>query len=270
MLQFIRANKNEVIVLESIGERIKNTREKQGMTQKKLSTLSQISLPSIRAYEQGKRNPKLDNVIRIAEALGLSASYLMGNTSRVDGLDLVAKENGSDPESFITKVEKETAGLLNKSPEYDQVLKRVKKEVHFKNGVLPLIALDGIDDLKSTVMKAYGKENKKFWDAGLQDQEARAIYVEVMKGISEAFISFVETYERHRDYYLNRVASKETNTQLPPKILKELKEKNVGKVLDFEIVADDTWIIWSDSGIFKYTDTLYKQKNSGESVWIKC
>ncbi len=52
-----------------IGYKIKQYRESCGMTQQRLSELSNISISSLKKYEAGERNPKPQQVIKIADAL---------------------------------------------------------------------------------------------------------------------------------------------------------------------------------------------------------
>lgn len=52
-----------------IGEKIKKYRKEKGLTQKKLSELSNINEVQIRQYELGKANPKIETIEKIAKAL---------------------------------------------------------------------------------------------------------------------------------------------------------------------------------------------------------
>lgn len=51
-------------------------KKRKGMTQDKLSELSQVTVQTISGYEQGTKSPSLKNAISIANALGLSLDYL--------------------------------------------------------------------------------------------------------------------------------------------------------------------------------------------------
>ena len=52
------------------GERIKNAREKAGLTLEEVGQRVGRPYQSIQAYERGKRNPKIDKLQQIADALG--------------------------------------------------------------------------------------------------------------------------------------------------------------------------------------------------------
>jgi len=57
-----------------IGERIRAYREFRGLNQIQLAKLSGINVGTIRKYETGLRNPKPDQLEKIAKALGLNYS----------------------------------------------------------------------------------------------------------------------------------------------------------------------------------------------------
>jgi transcriptional regulator with XRE-family HTH domain len=62
----------------TVSENIKRIRKERGLTQKKLGELCGIAEPNIRKYENGKQNPKLETVEKIASALGVTPFDLMG------------------------------------------------------------------------------------------------------------------------------------------------------------------------------------------------
>lgn len=62
------------------GERIKEARKKRGFTQKELGTLSGTSEITIRQYEIGKRQPRMEQLHRIADALGIPVSSFLGES----------------------------------------------------------------------------------------------------------------------------------------------------------------------------------------------
>lgn len=63
----------------TLGDRIKRSRTKQGLTQQQLAEKVGVTQTAIAAWESGKRGvPKGDNLLRLAEALGFDADRLMG------------------------------------------------------------------------------------------------------------------------------------------------------------------------------------------------
>lgn len=64
---------------ETIGERIKVFRLAQGMTQKELGAQMGVDQSTVRKYEAGKLNPKIETVKKIADALGVDMNALYGD-----------------------------------------------------------------------------------------------------------------------------------------------------------------------------------------------
>ena len=66
----------------SIGNNIKRLRIEKKLTQKKLSELTGISEVMISQYELGLRNPKLENLQKIAKALNVHSLVLLDQISQ--------------------------------------------------------------------------------------------------------------------------------------------------------------------------------------------
>jgi transcriptional regulator with XRE-family HTH domain len=60
--------------------RIKELRKKRNITQIRLSIAAEVSQETISAYENGKAEPKMDKLIRIADFLNTSTDYLLERT----------------------------------------------------------------------------------------------------------------------------------------------------------------------------------------------
>lgn len=60
-----------------VGRRIKKAREKRNLTQEELAAMLDLSTTHISVIERGVKPPKLDTFIRIANALQVSADYLL-------------------------------------------------------------------------------------------------------------------------------------------------------------------------------------------------
>lgn len=60
------------------GTKIKEIRKQKGLTQKQLGDLCGIADSNIRKYENGKQNPKIETLQKIADALGCSLITLTG------------------------------------------------------------------------------------------------------------------------------------------------------------------------------------------------
>lgn len=63
----------------TVGERIRAARKKAGLTQKELGEQCGIAEPTIRRYELGKLNPKIETLKKIAEPLGIPVYQLYGD-----------------------------------------------------------------------------------------------------------------------------------------------------------------------------------------------
>ena len=76
----------------TVGERIQKIRKAKGLTQKDLGVLSGTSEITVRQYEIGKRQPRLEQLLLIADALGVSSGELIGeDKSPYDDFDKVSK-----------------------------------------------------------------------------------------------------------------------------------------------------------------------------------
>lgn len=64
--------------MKQIGATITELRLKRGLTQKKLAKLTNITEASLSRYENGLREPKIQVLVRLADALDCSLDYLVG------------------------------------------------------------------------------------------------------------------------------------------------------------------------------------------------
>ena len=63
---------------ESIGKNLKDAREEKAMKQKVLAERINIAPQTISAYEKGAKCPTLENIVAIADCLGVSVDSLLG------------------------------------------------------------------------------------------------------------------------------------------------------------------------------------------------
>lgn len=61
-----------------IGERLSDIRKDHGNTQADLAMQLGVSLPTVRAWEQGKSSPSNDMLVRICKLYKISSDYLLG------------------------------------------------------------------------------------------------------------------------------------------------------------------------------------------------
>ena len=60
--------------------RIRELRKKRGITQLKMAMDLEVNQNSISRYENGERQPDINELIRIADYFGVSIDYLVGRT----------------------------------------------------------------------------------------------------------------------------------------------------------------------------------------------
>ncbi|WP_221887748.1 helix-turn-helix domain-containing protein [Chitinophaga polysaccharea] len=65
------------IVVVDLGKKIQQRRELLGLLQAQLAALSGVSTRTIQLVEQGKGNPSLQTLIRLADPLGLRIDLLL-------------------------------------------------------------------------------------------------------------------------------------------------------------------------------------------------
>lgn len=63
-------------IQEKLGHRIKELRQKQGLSQEQFAHLCGLDRTYMTSVENGKRNLSLQNIKKIADALGISISEL--------------------------------------------------------------------------------------------------------------------------------------------------------------------------------------------------
>lgn len=89
------------------GEKIRLIRTEQGLTQKQLGVMAGIAEPTIRRYELGKLNPKLDTLDKIADALGVGALVLLPDDDRdrfIETAEIIRAEITSEFKDILDPV----------------------------------------------------------------------------------------------------------------------------------------------------------------------
>ena len=65
--------------LKLFSERVRELREKRGISQQKLSELAGLNRNYVSDVERGRRNPCLGNIVKLAEALDVAPGELFRN-----------------------------------------------------------------------------------------------------------------------------------------------------------------------------------------------
>lgn len=86
----------------TVGEQIRNIRKAKGWTQKRLGEACGIAEPTIRRYELGKLNPKIETLQKIAKALDVSTFELEDNL--MDKVNKYLLENYSSVKGKISPI----------------------------------------------------------------------------------------------------------------------------------------------------------------------
>ncbi len=72
-----------------LNERIKMLMEERHLSQKELAGLAGITEASMSKYLSGDRTPRIDVVVNLANALGVTTDELIGNEVEKDGMNLL-------------------------------------------------------------------------------------------------------------------------------------------------------------------------------------
>lgn len=92
--------------LMNISEKIKQLRKNKKMSQKELAQKTGLSIGSIQGYEQGRYNPKLETVLKIADALEISPSVFYDDLTQEERKSILeAKAKKADKDNFNNVIE---------------------------------------------------------------------------------------------------------------------------------------------------------------------
>lgn len=107
----------------TIGQNIRRIRKEKGLTQQQLGELLNMTQAAIGQFEKDKTSPKIDTINKIASALGVSATDIIGDlqTSQGERIRIIRKSFGLTLEEFgerlgvkkgaISKLEKNQVNL---------------------------------------------------------------------------------------------------------------------------------------------------------------
>ncbi len=80
--------------LSITGDRIKECRENQGLSKTKLAGKTGLTLSAISQFESGERDPSLESLKKLADALQVSADYIMGREDEISDQNILASFRG--------------------------------------------------------------------------------------------------------------------------------------------------------------------------------
>ena len=99
-------------IKETFPQRLVRLRKEKGLSQKELATLSGLSPRMIAHYESQVSHPSLDKIEKIAAALGMGITELLGSQKSP-----VTPEAGESLSSVNTKTLKQFKKILELSPQ---------------------------------------------------------------------------------------------------------------------------------------------------------
>ena len=149
----------------SFGKRLKTLRKKAGLTQEKIAERTGYSIMTVRRWEWGTRNPRLEEIKALAQALNVPESDLLNDPPPASGEWVITLKVNNKLEkeeiNLIGNVQPVTSiqatpdgcavtiqagwGMLETKKGLEQLFKRILKETYpamRSNGV----ALGGIKD----------------------------------------------------------------------------------------------------------------------------
>lgn len=72
--------------MHKLGNKIRELRAERGLTLANLANNTGLAVSTISQYETGKRNPKLETWIKLADYFGVSVGYLQGIEDKYTGV----------------------------------------------------------------------------------------------------------------------------------------------------------------------------------------
>ncbi len=98
----------------TVGEKIKSIRKQNGISQQKLGSMLGVSQAMIAQYENGKRIPKIETLIKIAEALDCEVSNIMNYESITNEQEKEEKKFNEFPGNLNIDITKENYNKYTK------------------------------------------------------------------------------------------------------------------------------------------------------------
>lgn len=102
-----------------IGSRIRDERQKRGLTQEELGKLIGVSKVAISHYERGEEQPKVEKLSKLVEILNLTPNYILGHD-----IDAVLESE----ESYVFKISKAELEILKQLRNHQKLYKKLCDE----------------------------------------------------------------------------------------------------------------------------------------------
>jgi transcriptional regulator with XRE-family HTH domain len=111
-----------------LGDRMSEARKAKGLRQIDLAKLLNVSIDSVRRWEQGKREPRASDLENIAQHLDTSIEWLLGKNAKAYA---IAKEDA--------KIPNDDSHVL---PDQDEVMDKVKTDPRIYAAASLLVEMD--------------------------------------------------------------------------------------------------------------------------------
>ena len=113
-----------------VGNNIKRKRKELGLTLKELSTLVNISVSFLSDIENGRSNPSLERLKGIAEGLGCTVSFLIGEINSDNKEEYYLEKEEKIKEEIIKLLENQSfIKILNQFEGFETWCQREKEEL---------------------------------------------------------------------------------------------------------------------------------------------
>lgn len=142
------------------GEKIKYFRNMRGISQEMLGQLSGINSATIKKYEYGIRNPKPDQLLKIANALGISINIFMD-------FDI---ETVSDVLSLLLKMDEQIDMKFEAEKDEEGNFKPSTVKMSFKNNMInkKICTYMKALEIRENLMNAKNEHSEKEYNTSLQ------------------------------------------------------------------------------------------------------
>lgn len=195
----------------SISERIKQKRIAVGMTQKELAQKIGVPYQTLQFWENGKRKPKIENILKISDALGVSVGEIYGidegkgDPQQINRLYLkiseVAEKYGKSEEEIVDWINR----CLSMSDRYD-MSEAVATRLEFLSENMAKRVFEQVDSLSADeqlqmaeavdLLKQFEKEERRY----VLDTMGRLLLLNTT-GLIEAFkrvteLAMLESYAK--------------------------------------------------------------------------
>ena len=91
--------------LIEIGSRIQARRKQMGFTQEQLAAMMDVSVQMVSNLERGNKAIRIDNLVRLCEALTTSADFILTGSAAPHSADSLAKQLAALPRAQYEMIE---------------------------------------------------------------------------------------------------------------------------------------------------------------------